>query len=140
MDLQKIFDAMGSMERASRSNYHLCLGQLIEELSAIPGDAPVRLDYLPEQGPGEPGSYRGYYSDLAFEFGPPTTVSAWLSDSRKTLGKTLEGYKGGDFLMGADTPLWVSNYGDNSGRAIMGLVVVDGEVVVQTLDTHARGS
>jgi hypothetical protein len=49
-----------------------------------------------------------------------------------TLGKTLEGYKGGDFLMDADTPLWCSPYGDASGLAIVRMEYEDGLVQLFT--------
>jgi len=34
----------------------------------------------------------------------------------QSIGKTLMGYKGGDFLMGKTTPVWVANI----GKTLMG--------------------
>lgn len=36
-------------------------------------------------------------------------------------GATHEGYKGGDFKMSLRTPIWVANYGDATGTALIGI-------------------
>ncbi len=43
------------------------------------------------------------------------------------LGRTLEGYKGGEFMMGRNTPLWLAEWG-RCGPAILGLSD-DGHVI-----------
>jgi hypothetical protein len=60
----------------------------------------------------EPHSYRGYYSDLAFE-GGTSQIEAHelLASCKSAMGKVFTGYKGGDFMMGELTPLWVASYG-----------------------------
>ena len=35
------------------------------------------------------------------------------------MGQVFIGYKGGDFVMGALTPMWISDYGTSSGTKIM---------------------
>lgn len=59
----------------------------------------------------EPHSYRGYYEQLAFEPLENTTVGAMLACAREALGKTYEGYKGGEFEMMAYTTVNLAEYG-----------------------------
>lgn len=119
MDIQKLFDAISAASRDTRKEYHLTLGSLIEALEAAPADAVVCFSDQPEASPCEPHSYRGYYADLAFEHGPIRKVAEVLAEARGALGESFEGYKGGDFTMGEDTPLWRSSYGHNSGVALI---------------------
>ena len=59
-----------------------------------------------------PHSYRGYYSDLAFKRGEGVReAGGLLADCKAAMGEVFEGYKGGSFVMGALTPLWVAPYG-----------------------------
>lgn len=119
MDLQASINAMNKVMRDTRSGYHLTLGALIEALEKTPTDHLVIF----ENGVASPGkemSYRGYYSDLAFEDDHATkTVGVFLEQCRKALNATYEGYKGGDFVMGPDTPLWRAEYSTASGIAII---------------------
>lgn len=130
MDLQKLVNAMNDMASETRGQYHLTLGGLAEALKGAKPDAQVRF----EDGyfPGNPHSYRGYYSDLAFERVPsPTTVKDFLREVEDAIGSTFEGYKGGDFRMHSKTPLWVSNYGSASGVGIMGFRMEDDHFVLE---------
>jgi hypothetical protein len=82
--------------------------------------------------PAGPHSYRGYYSDLSFgQSGAPVTVAEFLSDLTKSLGRTFEGYKGGDYVMGDETPLWVAPYGC-TGPAIMGARINGEKLILET--------
>lgn len=120
MDLQDLVDAMNKSGEMERSNYHLTLGDLVQALEAAEADAIVRYDFG-NAYPSAPESYRGYYSDLSFPpSDSPITVSALLHEAKDAIGSTFEGYKGGDFTMHEDTPLWASPYGSSNGRAIMG--------------------
>lgn len=130
MDVQALFDAMSGLARASRSNYHLTLGFLLDAIQGGKSNLPIR--YEDGGHPGRPHSYRGYYADLAFEDGKPTTLGAFRKAARKALGATFEGYKGGDFTMNGDTPLWRSPYGINSKVAIVGITVGDDAVILHT--------
>ena len=76
-------------------------------------------------------SYRGYYSDLAFEpDGEEITVGEFLKVCENALDTTYEGYKGGDFLMGSNTPLWISSYGEVSSIAIMDIGVTGEKLIL----------
>lgn len=120
-DVQRMVDAMNDLSKDTRSGYHLTLGQAIEQLEKLDPDLPIFFDWN-RNHPSRPQSYRGHYSDLAIGFTAAQSyhVREMLISLRGVLGKTLEGYKGGDIIMDADTPLWAANYGD-TGRAIIGI-------------------
>lgn len=132
--LQAVLDAMSSSARRTRSGYHLTLGGLINFLQAgaTPSNALVFYDAARNVGPGEEMSYRGYYSDLAFQDDEPPTAQRFLDRCIGALGGAYDGYKGGAFIMGEDTPLWRSEYGVASGIAIIGAEVRDSNIVLKT--------
>lgn len=77
--LQALVDAHSAQEREKRSREQLTLGQAIAFLETLPADMKV-------DGLGALGSYRGYYSDLAFGSDGRRTMDArglcedWDSD------------------------------------------------------------
>lgn len=131
MDIQALMNALSASAKTTRSGYHLSLGKLIAALEAAPADAVVELDC--GGSPSNPHSYRGYYEDLAFETDPdPITVAQFLSLCRSVHGQTLQGWKGGDYLMGDDAVLWIAVKGHSSGRAVMGAHVVGDKLLLLT--------
>lgn len=131
IDLQRLVDGFAEAGERERANYHLTLGKLIEGLAALPVDTPVRID-VSGAAPGGAHSYRGYYSDLAFEpDGDWDTVAKFLGAARVALGQVFRGYKGGEFTMHERTPLWLAPYG-TEGRAIINLDMRDGVAVLVT--------
>lgn len=130
MDFQKLFDAMSDESRRDRSKYHLTLGGLISFLEGVDASFPVK-DSL-GRSVGGMDSYRGYYADLAVGF-DPQTAGELLETAKDAIGTTFQGYKGGDFLMNSDAPLWVAAYG-YCGPAVIDAAVVDGTVVLTTKD------
>jgi hypothetical protein len=105
MDLQVILDGMSAQWQKERAETQMTLGELIAALKAMPADADVA-------NLTSPHSFRGYYSDLAFEKGDGLRkASELLSDCRSAMGEVFHGYKGGEFVMGAKTPVWVAKYG-----------------------------
>jgi hypothetical protein len=128
MNLQAIVDAMARSGEIQRANYHMTLGGLIFALKDVPPSTPIST------GLANPHSYRGFYSDLAFEvIGEDITAGDLLEDARESLGKTFEGYKGGDFVMHERTPLWVANHGC-CGQAFVGLVYDGGKLLITVKD------
>jgi hypothetical protein len=112
--MQAMIDGMGAAWMKQRSKTQLTLSGLIKQLESVDQGRKI-------VGLGEPMSYRGYYSDLAFATdGAEMTVAEALKMVRDCMGQMFEGYKGGDFPMSAMTPLWSANYG-GSGPRIMGL-------------------
>ena len=131
MDFQKLFDAMSEAGRRERSRYHVTLGTLIAELEKLEWDRPV--EFVGGGSPRSPHSYRGYYSDLSFSNGGTIQAKELLMICCASRGRTFEGYKGGDFIMGDDTPLWAASYGC-CGPAIVAITVTPDKVLLTTKD------
>lgn len=113
--IKAMIDAVNRKENEKRAKTQMTLGKMITVLEAIEPARPI-------VGLGEADSYRGYYSDLAFEpSGETTTAGKLLVQCRAAMGRTFEGYKGGDFVMHENTPRWISEYGTASGIKIMDL-------------------
>ena len=125
MDIQKIMDLTASVGRSTRGNYHVTLGDII----ALTESATGVVRFSDGGGPSGEYSYRGYYSDLSFNLGEEVSASAFLEQCEAALDSTYEGYKGGDFYMGDDTPLWRAEYG-STGEAIVDAILVDGDLVL----------
>lgn len=105
---------MSAQWQRDRAAAQMTLGKMIERLEAMPPETTI-------EGIEAPHSYRGYYCDLAFERGENRiAASVALALCKGAMGEVFEGYKGGDFQMGRNTPLWLSNYG-TTGQKIMGL-------------------
>lgn len=129
-DIQKLFDAMSDTARVERSHYHLTLGAAITKLEAMDPALTVVCSDDASSAPGYAMSYRGYYSDIAFSPVPATDVAAFLATCRNALDTTMEGYKGGEYLMHKDVPIWIAEYGCSGDRAVVDLVQVDGKAVL----------
>jgi hypothetical protein len=99
---------------AADRRFTVSLGELIAALE----EALRRGDTLLGQGFGKPGSYRGYYAELAFEPANNVTVSSMLAHAKSALGATFKGYKGGAFTMSEYTPCWIARYGTSAGDLI----------------------
>lgn len=94
-------------------------------------------------------SWRGVYSELALNFsfwgyGPegyvkvegfdskPPTISEFLNMLKSTVGKTFMGWKGGEFVMGRGTPVWVANCGNSGNTAVVGIKDEGYRVIILT--------
>lgn len=98
----------------------LNLGTLIDILSQYPPSQRVALGFA------QAHSYRGYYDELAFVPEENTTVGEMLKEAKDALGKTFFGYKGGDYKMDKDTPVWLAHWGSTGetiGRITLGLML-----------------
>lgn len=107
------------------------LGQLINRLERSPSGNEVIVSTFghPQTTVGGVCSYRGFYSQLAIEpvqKEKPTTVADLLDTLRDAVGKTFTGYKGGEYVMDRDTPVWVSEYGCSSGLQVYAVEDVGG--------------
>jgi hypothetical protein len=119
--MQMLVDGMNAQAKSQRSETQMTLGGLIDRLEQF--DSQMEID-----GICEPHSYRGYYSDLAFKLcGYKRKVADTLAMAKDCMGETFEGYKGGDFEMSRNTPVWIANYG-SCGERIMS-INDDGSIV-----------
>lgn len=109
------------------------LGELIDTLATLPADAEVKFDH--GKIPDRLCSWRGVYAELTLDSDTDgkTTVSALLRDALQAVGKTFTGYKGGDYVMSRDTPVWADEYGDYEGRMLLGAVLSGDTVVLKTM-------
>lgn len=134
--------AAGRQEELKNSP-QLLLGEMILKLEAISDKSkPLYID-IRDLRPMGVDSWRGSYCELAIqtemigshntdevekeypEYGMTIwktapigkenpTVGEWIEVLKQAIGKTFTGYKGGDFLMGKNTPVWLAEYGDAS--------------------------
>ncbi len=104
--IQALVDGLSAQWQRDRANTQMTLGKMIAVLEAMPADAEVAYLY-------DADSYRGYYCDIAFALGGNLTrpVKDLLAECKDAMGKIFSGYKGGEFVMGELTPVWVANYG-----------------------------
>jgi len=105
MFLQAMVDGMSEQWKRERAETQMTLGKLISSLEAMSeGSEVANLNGA--------HSYRGYYSDLAFEQDEGLRSSAeLLVECKAAMGKVFSGYKGGDYVMGELTPVWIADYG-----------------------------
>ncbi len=70
-------------------------------------------------GLGNPHSWRGNYSEIAFEPIGKTTVRSMLSEAKECVGKTFEGYKGGRYTATLETSIQIDRYGEWTDGTLM---------------------
>lgn len=127
--LQYLVDGMNAGMQRARAETQLTLGDLIEALSSMDPETMVT------PGLGRLDSYRGYYEDLAFapsELG--LTAGQLLELCRAAMGQVFQGYKGGNYVMGATTPLWRAEYGSGVGERIVSIDTATGELRLERDD------
>ena len=108
MSLQHLIDGIIKQQQKDRASTQMTLGQFIDRLSQLPSDSEVVAFESPH-------SFRGYYCDLAFEpIGGKMTVSKALEFARSAMGEIFEGYKGGEYQMGRNTPIWLAFEGSSN--------------------------
>lgn len=123
---QSLLDEFSNKLAEQRSKEMFTLGNLIDELEKYPKDWGVYI--LPfNLIPDEFCSYRGYYQDLnltvltrseAIAKNKEMTVGQLLKMAKEANGNIFCGYKGGEFTMNRNTPIWVGDDDYSTGVAI----------------------
>jgi len=134
MDIQNILDNAVKTQRQEelKGSDQLMLGELILKLEAVKNkDLPLFVDFMDKRPKGI-DSWRGIYAELSIQtegFGAYNTgdsykqksigkenptVAEWIEVLKEAVGKTFVGYKGDDFLMGRNTPVWLAERGESS--------------------------
>jgi len=144
MDLQTILDNAVKVDRAERmkTSPQLTLGEMILKLESVKNkDLPVVFDVKPYR-PVNIDSWHGSYNELALKYvgneSRAFTVTELLRLLKSVIGRTLTGYKGGEYLMGKTTPVWVANYGESGGfreedyTAVVDILETGTEVIIKT--------
>ena len=147
MDLQAIVNTMNEQTSDTRAGYHLTYGQLVDILKTAPKTA--KLDkrvlgigswrgsyieialYTNDTGLYcQDGEYTGAYKDIedwekthAIEVEElPTNANELGTLLESIIGKDFIGYKGGNFTISRNKPLWLEEDDSTSnGVAILGL-------------------
>lgn len=112
------------------------IGAVIVALNHCKPEATVAFDFC-YLSPTTLNSYRGWYDHLAVAWAPGShhpwpTVDQFRTGLRAAVGATFTGWKGGEYVMRAQTPLWVDAYGDASGTGIIAIEDSDGTVTLVT--------
>jgi hypothetical protein len=98
------------------------LNDLIDALTEV--DPKTEIVFDDGAVPTAFDSWRGIYAELAlgYEHQGRCLAGDLCKAAEKAVGKTFEGYKGGEFVMSAETPVWRDNYGEYTCTGIMKLV------------------
>jgi hypothetical protein len=97
---------------------HLTLGEVITALSAHDPDKRLKVGFR------RPHSWRGDYSELAFEAAENVTVRDMLDEAVTAVGTTFQGWKGGDYVMTENTFVWlVREEGTSDGETVGALLL-----------------
>jgi hypothetical protein len=150
MDMQKWVNEQITnkrKERMSKSD-QLTLGKLIEKIEHFakrdkdrPKEEMALVKYDFEYlFPTDIDSWRGSYAELALNFktygdgggSKPLTTVEFYKLLYEANGETFTGYKGGDYKMGNDTPIWVANYGHSGDTAVIDVVDNKYEIILIT--------
>jgi hypothetical protein len=117
----------------------LSLGELIEKIEKLGltynEDEEAKKVYF-DFGSAVPttlDSWRGSYSELALgyklsgydnedEHFANVIAEALLNELKSALNKSFVGWKGGDYTMGENTPVWVANQGNSGDTAIVDVI------------------
>ena len=144
MDLQTMLNNAVAAKRQEelKNSPQLLLGEIILKLEAVNNKKlPLYIDLMDKKPMGI-DSWRGSYDELAIQtesfgsyqtevvehefsdgekfykhksFGCENpTVEQWNEVLKEAVGKTFTGYKGGDFLMSKNTPVWLAENGASS--------------------------
>lgn len=114
----------------------ITLGLLIRALKSQPQDNWIFFTFG-DLRPGEIRSWRGSYDELAVgwkydNLRTKETVGEFVARLQKAVGKTYEGYKGGEFVMTEDTPVWAACWGRSHSCGIVGVVADGGFTYLET--------
>lgn len=149
MDLQSILTnavQQGRAERFKASN-QMTLGEMIIKLEAIIEAMKIKEKDRPEYQDPEVqfdfeylrptglSSWRGSYAELAIEFdsqGKWIKASEFLAMLKEAVGKEYTGWKGGEFVMGRSTPMWVANPGNSGNTGVYNISCNGYSVIIET--------
>lgn len=100
----------------------LTMGELITLLKNCQNNEEIYFNF-PGQFPTTFDSYRGYYDEIAlghghYEYPHPITRDILIQRIEEAMGPVFTGWKGGEFVYDANTPVWVANPGQCEGYAI----------------------
>lgn len=150
MDMQTYLDNAVKASRAKTlaESDQLTLGEIILKLEPIVNAQKSRIEDGKEEAtvqydfeylyPTYIDSWRGIYAELALNFvdhsgnDKEKTVTEFYNMLKEAVGKTFTGYKGGEFTMSRQTPVWVANYGNSGNTAVIDIIDNGYNVIIVT--------
>lgn len=94
------------------------LGRLIDELKSIRAtdECSVVFDFGNYQ-PTDFDSWRGSYDELCLRYDDHgannvSALDALIQNAETAVDSSFYGYKGGNYIMTRETPVWIANHGD----------------------------
>jgi hypothetical protein len=133
--IQKAVQGMRS-DRFSKSD-QLSLGEIVLMLDAIDGKnarvclliddtikTPVNLD-----------SWRGSYNELAIDYDDSVKGMSFKKFHKMmndAIGETFTGYKGGEYTMNRQTPVWAAHYGESGKDGVCKITKEGNKVIIKT--------
>ncbi len=152
MDFMDALNQRINEEREKRvaNSTQLNLGKLLALLEQIPTEhgsdkEPVTIEF--DFGTAHPtglSSWRGSYAEIAINYDlggydnnnadqfAHTDLKDFVAWLRESIGKTYQGWKGGDFRMSSKTPVWVANDGNVGNTGVIGVIDQGYVVIIET--------
>lgn len=112
------------------SSPQLSLGQLIDKMEEVDMEDECFITYdWAFAKPTVLDSWRGSYAELAIGYDMEgdyyaTCAHQFLEKLKSAVEETFTGYKGGNFTMTKNTPLWVSNYSETGNTQVVGITPI----------------
>lgn len=144
--IQKQADNLRKFQFANSDQ--ISLGEMIDKCKAIKkfnekDDLDVMFDFV-YQFPTDIDSWRGIYSELAlnhktYQYATekrkeckPMQLQEFIDLLETAAGKVFDGYKGGEYTMSRETPVWVANNGDTGSTAVLDIIDDGWQVIIIT--------
>ena len=150
MNLEELNELVSNQRKESFATSHqITVGELIKQLenTELMYDENEYKSVYFDFGSAIPtniDSWRGSYDELALGYeltGYDSKENAHFSDCKadklleelkSAIGKTYTGWKGGDFIMSENTPIWVANSGNSGNTGIIGVLDEDWCIIILT--------
>lgn len=140
MSLQKLINDINENTRLNRGKEYN-LGNLIDDLQRYRESVKL-IEFDDGSIPSDFMSWRGVYNHLALGYekeGNEFAETIWRK-AYNANGSIFEGYKGGEFQMDRDTPIYQANYGEASvytkdgyvEKKIIGIQEKDDKIIIIT--------
>lgn len=149
IDLQTYLDNALKVGRAEKmkTSDQLTLGEMILKIEPILKNQDAVIEKYKHEAkvcydfeylfPKTIDSWRGIYTELALDFVSSSEddemgITDFYNMLTDCIGKTFTGYKGGEFVMGKSTPVWVANYGNTGNTAVVDIIDNEYQVIIMT--------
>jgi hypothetical protein len=115
------------------------LGELIDtlerKLSRLTPDATIHFDFVNFFPLTRVHSYRGFYDHLALSYsneGKAPLARILLEELKAADGKDFTGYKGGEYTMSRNTPIWIAMPSEVGSTGVIDVKEYGGDIILET--------